>query len=62
MLGAVPAAQVGHALGLFLYAFGIFAAWLWLASFRTNAVVVGALGLLAATFSCSERVTTQDTA
>jgi uncharacterized protein len=45
----VPTAQVGHALGLFLYAFGIFAAWLWLASFRTNAVVVGALGLLAAT-------------
>jgi succinate-acetate transporter protein len=26
-----------------------FAAWLWLASFRTNAVVVAALGLLAAT-------------
>jgi uncharacterized protein len=45
----VPAAQAGHALGLFMYAFGIFAAWLWLASFRTNAVVVTALGLLAAT-------------
>jgi succinate-acetate transporter protein len=45
----VPAAQVGHALGLFLYAFGIFAAWLWLASFRTNAGVVVSLGLLAAT-------------
>jgi uncharacterized protein len=45
----VPAAQVGHANGLFLYAFGIFAAWLWLASFRTNAVIVAALGLLAAT-------------
>lgn len=44
----VPVAQVGHALGLFLYAFGIFAAWLWLASFRTNAVVVVAVGLLTA--------------
>jgi succinate-acetate transporter protein len=46
----VPPAQAGHALGLFLYAFGIFTAWLWLASFRTNAMVVLALGLLAATF------------
>ena len=45
----VPPAQVGHALGLFLYAFGIFAAWLWLASFRTNVGVVVSLGLLAAT-------------
>ena len=45
----VPVAQVGHALGLFLYAFGIFAAWLWLASFRTNVGVVVSLGLLAAT-------------
>ena len=45
----VPLTQVGHALGLFLYAFGIFAAWLWLASFRTNVVVVVSLGLLAAT-------------
>ena len=26
----------GHALGLFLYAFGIFAAWLWLASFTVR--------------------------
>ena len=45
----VPLTQVGHALGLFLYAFGIFAAWLWLASFRTNVGVVVSLGLLAAT-------------
>jgi succinate-acetate transporter protein len=49
-LKGVPAAQVGHALGLFLYAFGIFAAVMWLASFRTNVVVVSALGLLVATF------------
>jgi uncharacterized protein len=47
-LKEVPVAQVGHALGLFLYAFGIFAAWLWLASFRTNVVVVVAIGLLTA--------------
>lgn len=46
----VPAAQVGHALGLFLYAFGIFTVWIFLASFRTNAVVVVALADLAATF------------
>ena len=45
----VPPTQVGHSLGLFLYAFGIFAAWLWLASFRTNVGVVVSLGLLAAT-------------
>ena len=44
----VPVPQVGHALGLFLYAFGIFAAWLWLASFRTNVVVVVAIGILTA--------------
>lgn len=45
----VPLTQVGHALGLFLYAFGIFTAWLWVASFRTNVVVVVSLALLAAT-------------
>ena len=45
----IPAAQAGHALGLFLYAFGIFTVWIWLASFRTNVVVVVALAGLAAT-------------
>jgi uncharacterized protein len=45
----VPPAQVGHALGLFLYGFGIFTVWLWLASFRTNVMVVVSLGALAAT-------------
>ena len=49
-LKSVPAAQVGHALGLFLYAFGIFALIMWIASFRTNAIVVLALGILVATF------------
>jgi len=52
VVGPTPLATValrGQALGLFLYAFGIFAAWLWLASFRTNVGVVVSLGLLAAT-------------
>ena len=49
-LKAVPTAQVGHGLGLFLYAFGIFAAVMWFASFRTNVIVVSALGILVATF------------
>jgi uncharacterized protein len=48
-LRAVPLLQVGHALGLFLYAFGIFATLMFLASFRTNVIVVVALALLAAT-------------
>lgn len=46
----VPPAQTGHALGLFLYAFGIFTVWIFVASFRTNVVVVVALADLAATF------------
>ncbi len=46
----VPAAQTGHAIGLFLYAFGIFTVWIFAASFRTNVVVVVALAALAATF------------
>jgi hypothetical protein len=44
----VPLTQIGHAQGLFLYAFGIFAAIMLLASFRTNVVVVTALLLLVA--------------
>lgn len=46
----VPAAQTGHAIGLFLYAFGIFTVWIFVASFRTNIVVVVALAALAVTF------------
>jgi len=37
----IPAAQQGHALGLFLYGFGIFTVWIAAASFRTNVVVAG---------------------
>lgn len=46
----VPASQTGHALGLFLYGFGIFTVWIFAASFRTNMVVVVALAALAVTF------------
>jgi hypothetical protein len=45
----IPAIQVGHTLGIFLIAFGIFTAWLLVAAFRTNVVVIVALADLAAT-------------
>ena len=45
-LKSVPPAQAGHALGLFLYAFGIFLAVMFAASFRTNLVVVLTLALI----------------
>ena len=45
----VPPADRGHALGLLLFAFGIFTVWIFVASFRTNLVVVTALVFLAAT-------------
>jgi uncharacterized protein len=45
----VPPAQVGHALGLLLFAFGAFTLWVFVASFRSNAVIVAALAVLAAT-------------
>ena len=48
-LKAVPLTQVGHALGLYLFAFGAFVAWLFAASFRTSIAVVVALLLLTVT-------------
>jgi uncharacterized protein len=48
-LKLVPLLQAGHAVGLLLYGFGIFATLMFLASFRTNVVVVVALAALAAT-------------
>ena len=48
-LKAVPVTQVGHALGLLLYAFGIFTIML-AASLRTSIAVVTTLFLLAVTF------------
>ena len=44
----VPLLQVGHALGLFLYAFGIFVVVMLATSLRTNVVVVVALTIVAA--------------
>jgi len=49
-LKSVPLAQVGHALGLFLYAFGIFTVIMLAASLRTSIAVVTTLTLLGATF------------
>jgi succinate-acetate transporter protein len=49
-LKEVPAAQVGHALGLLLYGFTPLVVVLWLASFRTSRVVVVALGTVLVTF------------
>jgi uncharacterized protein len=49
-LKAVPPLQVGHAVGLFLYAFGIFVVVMLAASFRTNSIVVLALAILVLTF------------
>jgi uncharacterized protein len=43
---SIPPAEVGHAFGLFLLGFGLFIAWMFAASFRTNLVVVTALGVL----------------
>ncbi len=45
----VPVTQVGHAQGLFLYAFGTFTVWIFVASFRTNVLVIVALAGLAVT-------------
>lgn len=46
----VPPDQLGHARGLFLYAFGIFVVIMLAASLRTNVVVVLALAILVLTF------------
>jgi len=45
----VPLVDQGHALGMLLYTFGALTVWVFVASFRTNVVVVSALALLAAT-------------
>jgi uncharacterized protein len=46
----IPVAQIGHAVGLFLYAFGMLALVMLIASLRTNAIVVTALAALVVTF------------
>jgi succinate-acetate transporter protein len=46
----VPAANAGSAVGLYLIAWGIFTAYMWIASFRTTAAVNPVFLLLAITF------------
>lgn len=46
---SVPAAEQGHALALFLYAYGAFTVFMLLASFRTNVVTIAALAVLVLT-------------
>jgi succinate-acetate transporter protein len=46
----VPAAELGDAVGLFLIAWGIFTAYMWVASLRTTIAVSAVFALLAITF------------
>jgi uncharacterized protein len=46
----VPAGELGSAVGLYLIAWGIFTAYMWVASLRTTAAVSGVFILLALTF------------
>jgi hypothetical protein len=46
----IPAAQLGHAVGLYLIGWGIFTAYMWIASFRVSVAVNLVFLLLAATF------------
>jgi succinate-acetate transporter protein len=46
----IPAADAGHALGLFLIAWGIFTTYMFVASLRTTAAIATVFALLAATF------------
>jgi uncharacterized protein len=46
----VPAKDAGHAVGLFLIAWGIFTAYMFIASLRTSAAVALVFGLLTITF------------
>src|SRR5436190_7201093 len=46
----IPAADAGHAVGLYLIAWGIFTAYMFVASLRTTAAVAAVFILLAITF------------
>jgi uncharacterized protein len=46
----IPAADAGHAVGLYLWAWGIFTAYMFIASLRTTAAVALVFALLAVTF------------
>jgi len=47
---SVPAAQLGNAVGLYLIGWGIFTAYMWIASFRVSVAVMIVFALLAPTF------------
>ena len=47
---SVPAADAGHAVGLFLIAWGIFTTYMFIPSLRTTAAIATVFGLLAVTF------------
>jgi len=46
----IPAADVGHVVGLFLLSWGIFTAYMFIASLRTTAAIATVFALLTATF------------
>jgi succinate-acetate transporter protein len=46
----VPAADLGHAVGLYLIAWGIFTAYMFVASLRTTAIIAAVFFALAVTF------------
>ena len=48
--GKVPAAQLGNAVGLYLIGWGVFTAYMWIASFRTTLAINLVFILLTATF------------
>jgi succinate-acetate transporter protein len=48
--GDIPAADTGHAVGLYLIAWGIFTLYMFVASLRTTAAIATVFALLAATF------------
>jgi uncharacterized protein len=47
---SIPAADVGHAVGLYLIAWGIFTAYMFIASLRTTAAIALVFVLLAVTY------------
>jgi uncharacterized protein len=49
-VASIPKADAGHAVGLFLIAWGIFTAYMFIPSLRTTAAVAAVFGLLAITF------------
>jgi succinate-acetate transporter protein len=48
--GDIPAADAGHAVGLYLIGWGIFTSYMFIASLRTTAAIAAVFALLAVTF------------